>query len=141
MKEKILVSSCLIGEPCRWHGKKMNVSPFIKKYLKDAEEENRKIELISVCPEVLGGLKTPRNPVKRRKDRVWETCPDKSLRKHVTGIEVTKEFRKGASKVLKIAGKHNIKIAILCRWSPSCDIRGITGKLLSENGIEIINTF
>ncbi len=141
MKEKILVSSCLLGESCRWHGKKLKASPFLKKYLKEAEEDNRKIEFISVCPETLGGLKTPRNPVKRRKDRVWETCPEKSLRKHVTGNEVTKEFRKGARKVLKIAEKYKIKKAILCKWSPYCDIRGITGKLLDEKGIEIINTY
>jgi len=31
--------------------------------------------------------------------------------------------------------------AILAKWSLSCDASGITGKLLRENGIEVINVF
>lgn len=134
---KILVSSCLLAVPCRWHGKKTCYSSFVKKYLL----QNSHVEIIPVCPELLGGLPVPRPAVKRLKGRVYETCVDKADRKNVTGRDVTKYFLKGAEKTLEMALKNNIKIAILCNWSPSCDKSGITGKRLIANGIEIINTW
>ena len=135
--ENILISSCLLGVACRWHGKKCYKSGFVKKFI----DNNTNIEVIGVCPEVLGGLGVPRNPVKRIKGKVFETCPEKENRKYVTGKERTDEFNRGAEEVLKIAKSLNVKTAILCKYSPSCDISGLTGKLLSNNGIEIINTF
>ena len=134
---KILVSSCLIGERCRWHGKKSGISSFIKKYVK----QNKEVELIPVCPEMLGGLPCPRPPVKRRQGRVWETCEDKKMRKFVTGRELTEEYQNGAIKALEIAKKNNCKTAIMCNFSPSCDKEGITGKLLIAQGLDVINTF
>ena len=134
---KILVSSCLLGIPCRWHGKKVPFSSFVKKFQKN----NPSTRLIPVCPETLGGLPTPRPPVKRRKGEVFETCSDKKMRKHITGKNVTKHFILGAKKTLKIVQKEKVKMAILCKWSPSCDLNGITGKLLSANNIQVINTW
>lgn len=133
----VLISSCLLGIPCRWHGKKLYLSTFIKKY----QKENPLSNIIHVCPETLGGLPTPRPPVKRLKGRVYETCVEKLNRKNVTGKDISTYFIKGAEKTLKIAIENNIKLAILCNWSPSCDKSGITGKLLIANGIEIINTW
>lgn len=137
MKKNVLVSACLLGESCRWHGKKVYKSSMIRKF----EKQHPEIELISVCPEMLGGLPTPRPPVKRRKGRVFETCADKKERRFVTGREVTSYFVAGAEATLRIAKVNNCQQAILCQWSPSCDKNGITGRLLAENGIEIINTF
>lgn len=136
MKEKIIVSSCLLGENCRWHGRKVYPSSFVKRFLSKKE-----YEVYLVCPETLGGLKVPREPAKRRGNRVWVTCEEKENRNFVTGREITKEFNKGADAVLALAIKHNIKLAILCKYSPSCDVKGITGRLLCKNGIEVINTF
>lgn len=134
---KIIISSCLVGIPCRWHGKKVPYSSFVKKYL----IEHPEIEIISLCPEILGGLPVPRSAVKRKNGRVFETCDEKANRKNITGIEVTSFFIKGAQKTLETALKNNIKTAIMCNWSPSCDKSGITGKLLIANGIEVINTW
>lgn len=134
---KILVSRCLLGEPCRWHGKKLYKSSFVKKF----ETLNPDVELIPVCPELLGGLAVPRPPVKRRSGRVYITCADKAERKNVTGADITDSFIEGAEKTLDIALKNNCSKAILCKWSPSCDMNGLTGKLLTANGIEVINTF
>ena len=134
---KVLVSACLLGIPCRWHGRKLYKSSMVRRF----EEEYPEIELISVCPEQLGGLPTPRSPVKRRKNRVFETCEEKKQRSQVTGKEVTAAFVQGAMATLRIAKRNACRKAILCQWSPSCDRNGITGRLLSENGIEIINTF
>ncbi|NMC75895.1 MAG: DUF523 domain-containing protein [Candidatus Methanofastidiosa archaeon] len=134
---KILVSSCLIGKPCRWHGKKTYFSSFLKNFLKT----NSVSKIIDICPEMLGGLPTPRPPVKRIKGRVYETCADKQLRRLNTGKDVTVYFIKGAEKTLEIALKEKPDICILCKYSPSCDIQGITGSLLKLNNFIIINTF
>ena len=72
---------------------------------------------------------------------MFETCEDKAQRRHVTGTERTEEFMLGAQKTLAICQKHGIRKAILAKYSPSCDCRGITGRLLQENGIEVINVF
>ena len=54
MKPKLLVSACLLGTPCRYDGKSK------KNEAVCALAE--RFELIPVCPEVLGGLPTPRTP-------------------------------------------------------------------------------
>lgn len=136
-KKYVLVSACLLNEPCRWHGRRAGYSSFVKKYCL----ENPEAILVPVCPEQIGGLSTPRPPCKRRKQRVWETCAEKAARKYFSGPERTAEFMAGARKTLQIGMRKGCKVAILCSWSPSCDRRGITGKLLSDNGLEVINTF
>ena len=136
MKEKVLVSACLCGINCRWHGKKVYPSKKVKALLAEWEAEP-----VIVCPETMGGLPVPRPPVKRRKGRVFETCPDKAERKNVTGKEVTDAFRLGAEKALSICLENGIRRAILCSYSPSCDKRGLTGSLLEQNGITVINVF
>ena len=50
----ILVSECLAGVPCRMDGK-AKLIPEIKKLVDEGKA-------IAVCPEVLGGLPTPRDP-------------------------------------------------------------------------------
>ncbi len=131
--EPILVSACLLGEVCRWHGK--------QSYSKAAAKLAAGKKIIPICPEMLGGLPVPRPPVKRKNGRVHETCPEKALRREVTGIDVTEQFTTGAELALKIAKDNGAKQAILCKWSPSCDISGVTGKLLHKNGVEVINTW
>ena len=50
--EKVLVSACLIGNNCKYNGKN-NKNEKIIEFLKDKE-------VVLVCPEVMGGLSTPR---------------------------------------------------------------------------------
>ncbi len=54
MKEKILVSACLLGLNCKYNGEN-NYSEEIDDFLKD-------YDVIPVCPEIFGGLPTPRHP-------------------------------------------------------------------------------
>ena len=54
MKEKILVSACLLGVNCKYNGEN-NYSDEVMEFLKD-------YEIIPICPEILGGLSTPRKP-------------------------------------------------------------------------------
>lgn len=136
-KEKILISACLAGVNCKYNGK---------------NNENKKIieliknkDVILICPEQLGGLKTPRNPAERVKDKVITN----------DNIDVTKEYQKGAEEVLNLVKKFNIKTAILKSKSPSCGKgkiydgsfsntliygNGITTELLEKNGIKVISS-
>lgn len=137
MEEKILVSSCLLGVPCRWHGKKLYLSSYVKRFLR----ENPQVKLIPVCPEMLGGLPCPRPPIKRKNGRAFFTCDDKRYRKQVTLEEVTGNLILGSRKTLDIARANNVKQAILCNWSPSCDRTGFTGKLLTQKGVKVVNSW
>ncbi len=131
---KILISSCLIGKKVRYDGKDnlIDLTP-----LED-------FELIPICPEVDGGLPTPRIPSEILENRVINKI----------GEDVTKEFQNGANIALNLAKKYNIKIAILKSNSPSCSNSliydgtfskrlvkgmGITAKLLVDNGIKVFN--
>ena len=133
--EKILVSACLLGIDVKYDGKN-NKNDKVLEYIKDKE-------IIPICPEVIGGLSTPRIPS--------EIIGDKVINKD--GIDVTNNFYKGAEEVLKLCKLFNIKKAILKKKSPSCGVGliydgtftnnlvegyGITAKLLKENGIELL---
>ena len=134
-KEKILVSSCLLGLNCRFDGEN-NYSKEIDEFLKD-------YEVVPVCPEIMGGLPTPRIGAERVGDKVFTK----------DGRDVTAQYKKGAEEVLYLAKKYNIKKALFKLRSPSCgsnkiydgtftntvtDGNGVTAELLKENGIEII---
>lgn len=133
--EKVLVSACLLGVRCRWHGR----CAYSKKAARLIEEW--RAQAVLVCPEMDGGLPCPRPPVKRKKGRIFETSPEKDLRPTVTGPERTEEFRRGAECALALCRSLGIKRAILAARSPSCDLHGVTGKLLSSHGIEVVNVF
>ena len=134
-KEKILVSACLLGLNCRYDGKN-NYSEEIDEFLKD-------YDVIPICPEIMGGLPTPRCPS--------EKIGDKVITKE--GIDVTEQYVKGANECLFLAKKYNVKKALLKLRSPSCGYgqiydgtfshtlvngNGITAEVLESNGIEII---
>ena len=135
--EKILISACLIGEKCRYDGH-TNDNP---KYLELLE----KYDLIPFCPEVEGGLKTPRNPSEiQNNGRVIMN----------DGKDVTRNYQIGAEKALDICKALNIKIAILKDRSPSCGSKvihngrfdgnvikgeGITTQLLRRKGIKVLS--
>lgn len=122
----ILVSSCLLGKPCRYDGKSSRDEATIE-YLKGKK-------YIEVCPEVLGGLNTPRDPAE------IQIIDDEVRIINCKGIDVTKEFFKGAEEVLKIAKENNCTKAILKAKSPSCGCGKIydgsfSGKLIEGNGV------
>lgn len=98
----VLVSACLAGEKCRMDGKAKLV-PEIRRLVEDGEA-------VAVCPEVLGGLPTPRSPSERRGDRVI----------NAEGEDVTEQFRCGAEKAYRICMDKGCTSAILKSKSPSC---------------------
>lgn len=133
--KKILVSACLCGVNCKYNGGN-NGSDLCQKLVDDGIA-------VMVCPEVDGGLPTPRVPA--------EIIGDKVINKD--GVDVTKEYMKGANIALKIALDQDISLAILQARSPSCGSSviydgtftgtlkkgaGVTTQLLRENGIEVV---
>jgi uncharacterized protein YbbK (DUF523 family) len=133
----VLLSACLLGAPCRWHGRSVARSRYLDRYLC----EHPDTIWVPVCPEVMGGLPTPRPPVKRIKGRIFETCANKSRRRYETGADVTVFFHRGAEATLQRAREFGCRRAVMLRYSPSCDRDGITGRLLRADGIEVLNTF
>ena len=103
-----LISACLLGEACRYDGKSKPIPPAIAAL---AAEHT----LIPVCPEVLGGLPTPRPPAERQGERIV-TCE---------GGDVTDAYRRGAEEVLCLCRLHGAAGVILKNMSPSCGTRGI----------------
>ena len=130
-----LCSACLLGIKCRYDGK--------NKFNRKVIEISKREELIPVCPEQLGGLKTPREESEIQVDGNVKTK---------SGKDITAELKKGAEEVLKIVKKFGITEAILKQKSPSCGCGkiydgtfsgkiiegdGITTELLKKNGIKI----
>lgn len=133
---KIMVSACLLGDNVKYNGgnnKNDELIAFLKDY-----------EVIKVCPEIFGGLSTPRDPSEIINNKVFT----------INRVDVTNEFMEGAKKTLKIAKENDVKIAILKKNSPSCgsnsiydgtfshnivEGNGITAKFLKENGIIVFD--
>ena len=131
---KILISNCFLGENCKYNGGN-NYNAELLNVLKNHE-------LIPVCPETFGGLKSPRLPA--------EIVGDKVL--FSDGSDATEAFVKGAEKALEIAKAQGVKVAVLKANSPSCGSGiiydgtftgkkvsgyGVAAKLLKENGIKV----
>jgi uncharacterized protein YbbK (DUF523 family) len=131
---RILVSACLLGVACRYDGKSVP-----KDCVKELMNEH---ELIPFCPEIYGGLKTPRDPSEIIGDKVMS----------INGVDVTEQYMKGAYEALNMCKLFGCKVAVLKEKSPSCgfgriydgtfsgtltDGDGVTAKLLTENGIAV----
>lgn len=132
---KILISACLLGEKVRYDGADSRVQA------RQLEIWAREGRLVPFCPEVAGGLPTPRPAA--------EITPEGRVRTG-EGTDVTEAFRKGAELALALAKEHGIRLAILKEGSPSCGThrlrdgsfsgrkiagRGVTASLLAQNGI------
>lgn len=119
---KVLVSACLLGTNCKYNGEN-NYSEKVMELIKDKE-------VIPVCPEVTGGLPTPRTP----SEIVNGVVTSKS------GQVVDKEFRLGAKRILESIHPDEIEFAVLQARSPSCGSRQIydgtfSGTLIEGQGI------
>ena len=122
MKEKLLISACLLGENCKYSGGN-NYTPAV-------ESLKAHYELIPVCPERDGGLPTPRDS----SERLGNAVVSKS------GRDVTAQFERGAHLALDAAQKHGCKIALLKERSPSCGCGAIydgpfTGTVIPGDGV------
>ena len=119
---KIMVSACLLGVNCKYNGGN-NYCEKVAEYMKGKE-------VISICPEVLGGLSIPRSQAEIM-DGVVTTREGKC---------VDREFRNGVNIALQRAITEKPDIVILQSRSPSCGVKQIydgkfTGNKISGQGI------
>lgn len=132
---KVFVSACLLGIACRYDGH--------SKENADVLRLAKTHTLIPYCPEVYGGLSTPREPSEIREGRVYAK----------SGVEVTAQFEKGAAEGLRMFRTLGCECALLQDKSPSCGCGvihdgtfgeglvegdGLTTRLLKENGIRVL---
>ena len=130
----LLISACLLGLRCRYDGQ-AKPNPRL-------EEGNRRFTLLPVCPEVLGGLQTPRIPAERVGTRVMTEA----------GGDVTEAYWMGAEEALRVARKTGCTLALLKEKSPSCGSGaiydgtfsrqlipgdGVCAEMLKQNGIRV----
>jgi len=125
-KEKLLISACLMGENVKYNG---------GNNLIDLTSLEKEYELVPFCPEVEGGLPTPRSP-----SEIVSSSPLKLVNKE--GRDVTKEFVLGAKKCVELVKRLGIKKALLKANSPSCGVGSVydgtfSGQLVKENGVTV----
>ena len=132
----ILVSACLLGENCKYNGGN-NLNERVLRYLAGHE-------IIPVCPEMLGGLPSPRKPVEWRDGHAVTR----------DGDDWTAEFRLGVARAMTLIGDRPIDLAILQSRSPTCGVKqvydgtftgrkipgqGALAKALAERGIPLMD--
>lgn len=114
---KVIVSACLAGDNCKYNGEN-NLNQKMMEFLKSHE-------IIKVCPEVLGGLPTPRPSAEIVGGKVMNT----------DGKNITKEFSLGAQRAFEIVQQEKPDLIILQSRSPSCGIKQIYDGTFSGNKI------
>lgn len=122
---RIAVSACLLGEACKYNGGSNRHDGLVETLASSG------CEVVPVCPEVAGGLPTPR--------------PRSELRNGVVvnefGESVDCEFRQGAAAELaRVEEAGGIDAAILQPRSPSCGKDFVydgtfSGKLVPGDGV------
>lgn len=154
------MSACLLGRPVRYDGRARESTDAVLLRWRD---EGR---LITLCPEIAGGLPVPRPPAEIspvpgsgmgsgvvRTD--GQAVLDGSARVvTVSGDDVTEHFLRGAEQALALARAYSAKLAILKESSPSCALHriydgsftgrsragaGVTSALLDRNGVRVFN--
>ncbi|WP_371187519.1 DUF523 domain-containing protein [Thalassotalea maritima] len=134
--DKILISSCLLGNPVRYDGQSKGlIHPQITTWQQQGK-------LVLICPEVAGGLPVPRPRAEQRNGKVIDEY----------GNDVSEAFTRGAEAALALCKAQQIGFALLKEFSPSCGSsqvydgqfngtkiqgQGETAKLLTEHGIGV----
>ncbi|MGD2063873.1 MAG: DUF523 domain-containing protein [Nitrospirota bacterium] len=139
----ILVSACLVGLPCRYDGSSRPLPGYLAHTVAG--------ELIPVCPEMLGGLSSPRCPAQIQSGDGYQVVAGGSRVIDRAGSDVTDAFLDGAHATLRIAQEAGVTQAILKERSPSCGSCrlhrrgtlvsgvGVTTALLRMHGIRVLS--
>ena len=145
-KPPLLISACLLGVACNHEGRgspRAVVDELAKRY-----------RLVPVCPEVLGGLPTPRAAAELQggggADVVGGTGAARVV--NIEGEDVTTAYRRGAEAAVAVARAVGAQRAVLKARSPSCGSsavydgtfsrrlvpgRGVTAAALAAAGLEV----
>ena len=148
--EKILISACLLGEPVRYNGHdKRSDDEILLRWIREGR-------VISVCPELLGGLGVPRLPAEIERGAGGHKVLAGDARVIASnGKDVSGEFIAGAERALQAGAPGRVRVAVLKEGSPSCGTsyvydgtftstrvtgsKGVTAALLEQNGIRVFS--
>ncbi|MGE1165455.1 DUF523 domain-containing protein [Peribacillus simplex] len=140
----ILVSSCLAGLEVRYNGTHSLDDRIL--------ELMREKKAISVCPELLGGFSTPREPAEIIGGEGEDVLDGKAKIIEKSGRDVTEWYIKGANLTLLKAKEVGATLVVLKENSPSCgsatiyngDFKGnkkvgngVTAALLKRHGFTV----
>ena len=145
--DKILISSCLMGQPVRYEGTAKPVAnPHLARWLAAGR-------LIAFCPEIAGGFAVPRLPAEIEPEAVGQDVLNGAARiLDSDGNDLTTGFLNGAQAALIAAQKAGCRHAVLMDGSPSCGTSfvyngqfdstrkigvGVTAALLMQHGITV----
>lgn len=147
MRQKVLVSRCLLGHRVRYDGGASGPYGQLARW----QDEGR---IIALCPEVAGGLPTPRAPAEIPGGQGLDVLNGKAPVITSEGEDVTAAFMDGAQQALALVNRHGIRIAILKANSPSCgnvqtydgsfsgvkvEGQGVTAALLAGAGVQVFS--
>lgn len=145
--EKILVSRCLLGHRVRYDGGASGPFDLLEQWI----EEGR---VVPLCPEVAGGLPTPRAAAEIPGGQGVEVLDGIAAVITTDGEDVSAQFLEGARQALELVQKHGIRVAVLKANSPSCgnlltydgtfsgvkvNGEGVTAALLKRHGVRVFS--
>lgn len=150
--EKVLVSRCLLGHKVRYDGGAHDsFDGAAIRLLQRWQAEGR---IVPLCPEVAGGLPTPRPPAEIPGGQGGQVLDGRRPVLTETGEEVTAAFVAGAEIALRLVRQHGLRVAVLKARSPSCGNQqtydgsfsaalvageGVTAALLRRAGVKVFN--
>lgn len=145
--QKILVSRCLLGHKVRYDGGAHGPYDLLQLWLAEGR-------VVALCPEVAGGLPTPRPAAEIRGGQGAQVLDGQLPVLTRDGADVTAAFVSGAEQALALVRRHGIRIALLKARSPSCGnlenydgsfsgVRvpgeGVTAALLRRAGVRVFS--
>lgn len=146
-RPKVLVSACLLGQPVRYDGRASGHPDLLQRW----QAEGR---VVPLCPEVAGGLPTPRAPAQIPGGQGLAVLQGQAQVLTVEGEDVSETFLSGARQALALVRRHGIRVAVLKSGSPSCGNRliydgsfsgvkvpgeGVTTAILRREGIQVFS--
>lgn len=141
----MLVSACLAGRACRFDGSS-NADDEVARLVAEGRA-------VLVCPEVDGGLGTPRPPAEIVGGDGADVLAGRARIVTENGADVTDAYVAGAHRALRAAQEAGARAAVLKARSPSCGKGriydgsfsralqagdGVTAALLGQNGIDVV---
>lgn len=142
----ILLSACLAGFNVRYDGG--NARNDLAAQLVALGQA------VTICPEVMGGMSTPREPAEIQDGNGEDVIAGRARVINCRGVDVTKQYLQGAQLALGIAQRYHVQAAFLKQKSPACGTRliydgsfsgrkiagmGVAAALLRQGGIQVFS--
>ncbi|WP_332695642.1 DUF523 domain-containing protein [Halalkalibacter lacteus] len=143
----IVVSSCLAGLNVRYNG-----THCLNEKIHQLVDDEKKA--VTVCPELLGGFSTPREPAEITGGDGYDVLDGKAKVIDQSGNDVTELYLRGAYTAFQMVKELNATLVVLKENSPSCGSSmiydggfngtkiagdGVTSALLKRNKIQVIS--